>query len=140
MLEQTVGPYEITVGANPAPLKIGPGYISVRVQENGNALMVTDAQVTVTITSLEQAGVSITRRATHEQAADEREYGVPLTFETPGRWEITVSVEGPDGPAVARFPVTVQRDFPALPAIYLGLVSLPLSGAVLIAYYLRKES
>lgn len=138
MLDQIAGPYEITVGASPMPLKVGQGHVSVLVQKHSNALVVMEAQVTVTATSLEGDGASITRQATHEQAADERQYGTPLAFESPGRWEITVQVDGPEGPATARFQVTVQRDFPVQPIVYLGLVGIPLSGVLLIAYWLRS--
>lgn len=138
VLDQIVGPYEITVGASPTPLKAGPGHLSVLVQKHSNALVVTDAEVTVTVTSLEQQGLSLTREATHEQAADARQYGVPLTFEVPGRWQIDVHVAGPAGPAEAQFNVTVQRDFPARIVTYLGLISIPLGGLFLIVYWLRS--
>lgn len=138
ILDQVAGPYEITVGASPVPLKVGQGHLSVLVQKHSNALVVTDAQVTVTITSLESNGTSLTRQATHELAADKRQYGVPLTFETPGRWTITMHVEGPDGSATTHFNVTVQRDFPARLVMYLGLISIPLGGALLIVYWLHS--
>lgn len=138
ILHQVAGPYEITVGASPVPLTVGRGHLSILVQKQSNALVVTDAQVTVSIKSLESDGISLTRQATHELAADKRRYGVPLTFETPGRWAISMRVEGPDGSATAHFDVTVQRDFPVWPMIYLGLVGIPLAGVLLIVYWLRS--
>ncbi len=138
MLDQVVGPYEITVGASPTPLKVGQGHLSVLVQRHSNALVVTDAEVTVTAESLDEAGLTMSQPATHAQAADERQYGVPLTFDAPGRWAIEIHIDGPEGPATVRFNVTVQKDFPARLITYLGLVSIPLGGLLLVVYWFRS--
>lgn len=138
MLSETAGPYEVTVGASPTPLKVGQGHFSVLVQKRSNALVVKDAGVTVEVTALDGEGPALTRQATHEQAADPRQYGAWVTFEAPGRQRVAVNVDGPEGPATVEFNVTVQRDFPARLVTYLGLISIPLGGVLLIVYWLRS--
>ena len=102
MLDQDAGPYKITVGANPVPLQVGQNHISILIQRRSNALVVRDAQVTVAARPLEGTGPAVTQPATHDQAADERQYGTPLVLDKPGRWEIIIQIEGPDGPWPAR--------------------------------------
>jgi hypothetical protein len=140
MVDQIVGPYEITVGASPAPLTVGQRHLSVLVQRHRNALIVKHAKVTVTAIPSEGNSTPVVRQATHDQAADERQYGAEFTFRQAGRWEIVVDVDGPDGPAAAHFQVTVQRDFPVQLIVYLGLVGIPLAGAGLIAHWMRSGS
>jgi hypothetical protein len=143
VLDTTAGPYDISIGASPTPLVVGRNHISILVQDRLDRRIVTDAVVTVTGKSLEAPTVEgdvpvFQHPATHDQAADERQYGTAVVFDTPGRWQLTIHIDGPAGAATTSVQLTVQRKLPALPLVYFMMILIPLTAVALIIYWFRS--
>lgn len=144
VLDTTAGPYDVSIGASPTPLVVGQNHISILVQDRANGRVVTDAEVTVTASSIEAStaesnGAPLRRTATHDQAADERQYAAAFAFDTPGRWQLAIDIDGPAGAATTSVQLTVQRDVPGLPLIYFMMILIPLTAAALIVHWLRSD-
>ena len=101
--EQADG-YQITVFTSPTPFRAGPVDVSVLVQDAATGECVAQARVTLHLTAW-GSGQVLEYPATSGAASNKLFH--EATFELPeaGRWEVEVSVDGPQGPARARFEV-----------------------------------
>lgn len=143
VLDTTAGPYDVSIGASPTPLVAGRNHISILIQEHENGRIVTDAEVKVTASPLDEVGgngngAAFQQTATHDQAADARQFATPLSFGKPGRWQLTIDIDGPAGAATTSVQLTVQRDVASLPLVYLMMILIPFTAVALIVYWLRS--
>lgn len=110
VLMEQVGPYNLTVSASPYPLQVGvTNDISALVGRQTGQQVVLDAKVTMVVTPVEQAGEPQTLPANHDNASNKLYYAANIIFPTPGRWQITVQIDGPDGSATTSFEEQVEK-------------------------------
>jgi hypothetical protein len=101
---ERAGDYQLAVFTLPAPFRAGPVDVSVLVQDAATGECAAQARVTLRLTARGSGRVL-------EQPATSGASGNKLfreaAFELPeaGWWDVEVSVDGPLGPARARFPV-----------------------------------
>lgn len=132
MLVKEIDGYEVTVTASPYPLEVGRANdISVllgRISDEGVEL---NAAVNITTESLDQSGEPQTFAATHANATNKLYYASFIDFPNPGRWRLTVQVDGPEGSGSATFEESVgERQI-------FDLLVYPLIGiaAVVVLYF-----
>jgi hypothetical protein len=101
---ERAGDYQLAVFTLPTPFRAGPVDVSVLVQDAATGECVAQARVTLHLTAW-GSGQVLEYPATSGAASNKLFH--EATFELPeaGRWEVEVSVDGPQGPARARFEV-----------------------------------
>ena len=109
--QETQG-YRITVFTTPAVIRVGPIDASVLVQDTETGNLITDARVSVRMTSRTDASNSIDATASHEAATNKLLQAALLTLPTAGWWDIVVDVAGPHGPAQAKLEIEVAEPLP----------------------------
>ncbi len=102
--EQPVGPYLVTVSTSPSPFRAGPVDISVYVA-NTQGNRIDDAQVMITTEPLGHTASGGSYPATRDQADIKDFYAAKFNLPAPGRWRITVDVQGPQGGGATAFEV-----------------------------------
>lgn len=128
LLVDRVGAYELVVSASPYPPEVGENDISTLVGRLSDAEVELDAQVIMIIEPLDQAGEPQTYSATHANATNKLYYAANIAFPTPGRWKLTVQVDGPEGLASTAFEIEVMPGSPFSSLPYLELGGLAIVG------------
>jgi hypothetical protein len=110
MLVEQIDGYEVTVTASPYPLEVGRSNdISVLLGRLSDEGVELNAEVTITTEPLDQPGKPQTFVATHASATNKLYYAALVDFPNPGRWRLTVQVDGPEGSGSATFEETVGK-------------------------------
>ena len=132
-VNQSAGPFDITVFTAPTPARIGPVDVSVLVVDRAGQLPLLDADVQVGLRPAAAPALERSATATHAGATNKLLYGVALDVPSAGSWTLearvrageraaTVScvleVEAPLGPLVAYWP------YLGLPAVAIGVFAL----------------
>ncbi len=104
------GGYRITVFTSPAPFRAGPVDVSVLVQDAANGEALPQARVIVEMAKRGQ--LPLRYPATHEAATNKLLHAAPFDLAEPGRWDLTVRVEGPHGEAVVGCGLEVAEPLP----------------------------
>lgn len=98
MLVERIDGYEVTVTASPYPLEVGrTNDISTLVARLSDSGVELNARVTITTEPLDQPGEPQTFIASHANASNKLYYASFVDFPNPGRWRLTVRVDGPEG-------------------------------------------
>jgi hypothetical protein len=137
-----VGAYEVTVSASPFPLQVGLNDISIMLGRLSDAQLVLDAAVSLTAEPADHAGEPQTFAATHANAANKLFYAANVTFPTPGRWKLTIQVDGLEDSVTTTFETQVEgRQFPDLSRyLSLVLVGLPSILIMILVFVLSRRS
>jgi hypothetical protein len=114
------GPYWVSVWTQPDPLRVGQAHITVAVSEPSAAAAeqreagapILGATVRVAFEPLDTTGETLTVAATHEGAANKLFYEADLELPETGRWQVVVTVEGPDGVGSTSFETQVAPPAP----------------------------
>ncbi len=132
LLAEEVGAYKLTVTGSPDPLRVGVNDISALIGRLSDQLPLLEAEVIITAEPVDHAGQPQTFSATHNNATNKLYYAANVLFPTPGRWRLTVQVNGPEGPASAAFEVQVEQESA------LGSLTYPLAGIAIgaVVFYL----
>jgi len=130
-LNQTAGPFEISVFTAPTPLRAGTADVSVMVLSRPDRAPVLDAQVRLTLRSAER---ELTAEATRAAATNKILYAAALDFPAPGAWALAVHVASPAGEAGVSCAVDVAPPRPPL-AIFWPFLLLPAAAVVLFAVH-----
>lgn len=88
-LNESAGPFVVSVFTAPTPLRVGPIDVSVLVQNAVDHAPVLDAEVQVT---LRAADIERTTAATHAAATNKLLYAASLDVPEPGRWSLVAEV------------------------------------------------
>jgi hypothetical protein len=115
------GPYDLTVYSDTNPIRVGSTDMSVLILKRGTTEVVNGA--TVTITAEQEGRPTVTAQATRELATNKLFYASDLKLPNSGRWQFTVTIQGPDGEGSANFSAEAQR--------YAGPVDYAIYGAIL---------
>ena len=107
--EHPAGPYEITVITSPSPARTGTVKVSTMVQPAGSSDVILDARVRVSATPAGEAGAGEAHEATQDQSIVKFFYAADLEMPTEGPWQITVTIDGPEGEGQASFEIDVQE-------------------------------
>jgi hypothetical protein len=137
------GPYWVSVWTQPDPLRVGGAHVTVAVVEPGASATeqreagppVLDATVEVRFEPLDRAGEPLAALATHEGAEIKLLYEADVELPETGRWQVVITVEGPQGAGRARFEAQVA---PAL-AVNWGWVGGGLGLVALAAVWLAQK-
>ena len=101
---ERAGDYQLTVFTLPTPFRAGPVDVSVLVQDAATGECVAQARATLHLTARGSGQVleyPATSGAASNKLFHEAAFGLPEA----GWWDVEVSVDGPHGPALARFEV-----------------------------------
>jgi hypothetical protein len=82
--------------------------MSVLVQDAATGEIVPEAQVSLHFTARE-SGESLEEHASAEAATNKLFRAALVQLPVPGWWDVEVAVEGPQGPAVVRFPMEADE-------------------------------
>ena len=94
LLRQQLQPFDITVFAEHAPLRVGQSNLSVMVQRAADHSDVPDAHVTLRFERNEGGKiVEIVAPATHAKATNKLLYGATMTLPNQGYWKFAAEVE-----------------------------------------------
>jgi hypothetical protein len=108
---ERAGNYQLAVFTSPTPLRAGPVEVSVLVQDPATGACTPGARVTVRLTAPVSGRVR-EYPATPEAATNRLFHAAVLELPEAGRWDVEVIVDGPQGPARARFPVEAGAALP----------------------------
>ena len=103
-LREQAGAYQVTVFTAPTPFRVGPVDVSVLVQDAATGECVTPARVTLHLTA-RGSGLVLEYPATSGAASNRLFHEAVFELPEAGWWDVEVSVDGPHGPARARFEV-----------------------------------
>jgi hypothetical protein len=106
-LSERVGEYQVTVFTSPTPLRAGAVDVSVLVLDAAGEP--ADVEVVV---RLSRPGTALRRRATTEAATNKLLRAAVFDLPDAGRWQVTVSVEGPRGRGERSFEVEAAGPLP----------------------------
>ncbi len=140
VLVEMAGAYYLRVTASPYPHQVGLNDISLLLSRASDAQVVLDAEVTLTAEPLDRSGEPQTFPATHANATEAWYYAANVVFPTPGRWRLTVHIDGPESEVSRSFEVQVMpRPFPGF-LTYLGAGVLALGLVVVLFIVLKRGS
>ena len=139
LLVERVGAYEVTITASPYPLEVGLNDISVLLGRLSDQQIVLEAEVLMVAEPVDHSGQAQTFSATHANATNKLYYAANVDFPTPGRWKMTVQVDGPEGPASTAFEAQVEpQSFGFLR--YFSFIGLPLIAIVVLFIVLSRRA
>jgi hypothetical protein len=101
---ERAGDYQLAVFTTPTPFRAGPVDISVLVQDPATGECTPQAQVTLRLTA-HGSGRVVESPATSEAASNKLFQSAVFELPEAGWWDVEVFVDGPHGPAHARFVV-----------------------------------
>jgi hypothetical protein len=110
-LRQRAGGYQIAVFTSPTPFRAGPVDVSVLVQDATTEECVPESQVTVRLKAAGD-GRALECPATTAAATNKLFHAAVLELPEPGRWDVEVAVEGPDGRTLVRFAIEADGPVP----------------------------
>lgn len=143
-----MGDYLVSVFTDPTPVRPDSLDVSVLIFEQGVEGVPDGVVVTVRTELLElhgdtedwpdaRAGMGAMLQATREQADDRRYYATKFALGAPGRWSISVEVDGEGGQGEASFEVTArERGLLGHPLAITLLALLPLG---LAAWWILRQ-
>jgi hypothetical protein len=137
LLQETSGPFVITVFTGPPPLRIGVVDVSVLVQDRAEGSPILDADVTIQLSPPAASNGSeapITVAATHAQATNKLFYAALVELAVPGIWKLRVDVRQGNAAANLGAPLPIASSLPTLYAIWPYLV-LPPAALALFALH-----
>src|SRR5262249_41751270 len=101
---ERAGDYQLAVFTLPTPFRAGPVDVTVLVQDAATGECVTPARVTLHLTA-RGSGLVLEYPATSGAASNRLFHEAVFELPEAGWWDVEVSVDGPHGPARARFEV-----------------------------------
>jgi hypothetical protein len=135
-----VGAYELTLTASPYPLQVGVNDVNVLVERLSDQLLVLDAQVTIVAEPLDQPGDSQAFPATHETATNKLYYHANVNFAIPGRWQLTVAIDGPEDSVSTTIETQVESGSAVGFLRYCSLMGLPLVILAFLFFVLSRRT
>ncbi len=139
LLVKQVGAYDFTVTGSPYPLQVGQNDISVLLGRLADAQLVLDAQVTLIAQPIVPPGEPQTFPATHDNAINKLYYAANVVFPTPGRWKLTVQVEGPEGSVSTDFETEVVPGSLLGSRNYLELMGVAIVGILVFMFFVLNR-
>lgn len=127
LLVEQVGIYELTLTVSSYPLQVGVNDVNALVERQSDQLLVLDAQVTMIAEPLDRPGQPQTFSATHATATNKLYYHANVVFPTPGRWRLTIQVNGPEDSGSATYETQVEERSSLDFLRYITLVGFPLA-------------
>jgi hypothetical protein len=110
-LSERAGTCQVTVFTSPTPFRAGPVDISVLLQDAASGLAVTDARVTVRLTS-RTTGRVLEFPATTEAATNKLLRAAVFELPKPGWWDVDVLIEAPSGGETVRLSIEASEPIP----------------------------
>jgi hypothetical protein len=138
LLQDTSGPFVITVFTGPPPLRIGVVDVSVLVQDRHQGTPLLDADVTIQLSppaASSGSETSITAAATHAQATNKLFYAALVELAVPGTWRLRVDVRMGRTTVEVGAPLLIASSLPTLHAIWPHLLVPP---AVIVLFALHQ--
>lgn len=128
--EEPAGPYLLRVVTSPTPPRVENLYVEIRVTEAAGGATVTDAEVWARAEPTEGQAPPVESEASHDIAPIPSEYAAHLPVSAAGVWRVTVTIDGPQGPAEVSFLTRVSGSTAVGSVIAVGL---PVVGLLLLA-------
>ena len=140
-LQQSSGPFLITVSTAPEPLRMGLIDISVLLQPNQGGSPILDAAVGLELQPPAGNGATVRTAATHVAARNKLFYAALVNVAAPGDWQLQVSVQRGADQARVRCTLPVAPPLPALIAIW-PYLAIPPFAILLYAVHqwLRRQT
>jgi hypothetical protein len=131
-LARPAGGYDLTVFSSPTPLRAGPVDLSVLVQDRATGDLIPESRVNLRVEPADRPEAGWDVRATREAATNKLYQDARFELPGPGAYLVTVTVEGPHGPATASFRVEAAAPLPRWSEMGLW-IALPVVPVVLFA-------
>jgi hypothetical protein len=129
--DHPAGPYLIRAITSPTPPRVENLYLEIRVEDPQTGKVVTDAEVWVIATNLENPATMLEVQAIHDIAPIPTEYAAHLNVATTGIWEIRIMIDGPKGYGEAIF---LQRVSSSTSISAFLSVLAPLAGLAILSF------
>lgn len=144
MVNESAGPYWLSVWTSPEPAREGPLHVSIAIAEPGQGQEqqagppVLGASVQVTLTPRSGGFAAINAPATNEQSANKLFYEADLSIPSAGDWTVEIDVDGAEGSGQARFNLAV-RPAQSSNGLLLGGLAFVLLAGFFLFYALRSR-
>jgi hypothetical protein len=137
-LQQTAGPFIVTVFSTQSPLRTGPADLSTLVESAGEPSPIMNARVFIELRN--GADAIISSEATHSQARNKLLYCSLINFKEAGNWKMKITVELGGERAEMMGDLTVARPQPMLFS-YWKLFAFPPAIIILFVFnqWLRRS-
>jgi len=136
-LNESAGPFEISVFTAPTPLRVGPADVSVMVLATVGRAPILDADVQV---ALRLGALARSASATHAGATNKLLYAAWLDIPEPGAWALDVRVQSAAGSAALSSTLDVAPPLSPLVAFWPYLALPGLAVALFAAHQWLKRS
>ena len=131
-LSETAEPWLITVMTDPTPIREGLADISILIQDSTSGEAILDASVMLELKNA-QTGLSVSTKATREQADNRLLYAAKFVVPTAGEWTVETHVQYGQAAQVIDWSFNAAPPLPPLAVIWPWLLPAALSLAVYAA-------
>lgn len=128
LLHQQVQPFDVTVFAEQAPLRVGQSKLSLMVQSAGDHSNVPDAHVTLRFQKNEAGKITeVVAPATHDKASNKMLYGAIVTLPSQGAWKFSADVSAHGATVTMPAELTIAEAAPPMKEKWPLIVFIPLA-------------
>jgi hypothetical protein len=113
-LSERRGGHRITVFTSPTPLRVGPVDVSIFVQDAATGEPVSAVSIAVQASPHKHPETVIRQMATTADATNKLFQAAVFDLPEPGRWDLTIVVEGTSEPIEVPFAVEVDEPLPRI--------------------------
>ncbi len=118
LANEPAGPSRVFVWTQPDPPQVGDFHLSLALAEPPapgadeleSGPPIIDATINVELRPLSASAQPVVAEATHKDAANKLFYEADMDFPAPGKWEVVIIVDGPDGPGQTSFELEVESN------------------------------
>jgi hypothetical protein len=139
-LHQQAGPFIVTLFTTPEPLQAGPADFSVAVEKAGAPGLLTDADVTLILTRLDDPDAArIVLPATHQNATSRFLQAANFNIPQGGLWRVRVLVARNGEAAECSTHINILPATPLTSPLLAPLLALPLCILLFLLHQWRKK-
>ncbi len=102
------GPYVVSVWTQPDPPQVGQLHVSIAVMKPPTREVILGANVQLFVEPVTHPGQTTSTQARHEAGANALLYHDTIELSQPGRWQISILIDGPEGPGSTAFFLQVE--------------------------------
>ncbi len=120
LINEPVGPYQLSAWTDPNPATVGQVHVTVALARPGTGAAITNAAVSVSAHPVSGSDPTLTAAA--GPGLTPEFYEADLDIPSPGSWQFDIAVQGAEGAGAATFTLEVLKSSPNW--LLIGLVGL----------------
>jgi hypothetical protein len=132
------GPFLVTLFTTPEPLTPGPADFSVMVQDAKTSAILSDAQVTVTLTPRDAASTPLVETASHGIATNRLLQSADFNLPKSGVWKLHLVIKDGAQSAAMDAPIEIEKGSRQLILIWI-FATLPLLAILLFTLHQKQK-